>query len=612
MLCGRRPASERQTKEVQPITMPRLCATTPSYALHDGEEMVPTEPIGALRGSAIRTSLAIVVSLVLATLVACSGGVRLAADSPVMFSSPRSMSFVGGAPSLGSPGYRAIVAASVAIGAGLPGVVVLQVLVATLAATRLLTVGRAMGGTVAGLAAVALFTLNPDQIRWHAYILPDSLYTSILILTVAAIVDAWSSPSPVRLLAAVACGFGAGLLSATGFLLVPIALAAWLVKWGTVQKIRWAGPLTVVATLACCLAMLPSVRESYHVATTRHGAFDRGVVVRDYQESWLPMPANSCLPGTPGKSGLAYAIDHPSETIHLAVLRVIAVLAHVRPYYTPRHNLALLVLLIPMYTLAVLGLIGSRRQPLAALLTTVIAAHLIVVAITCSDWDGRWLSLVLPLIGVLAARGVVMIRWPLWAFITLAIPALLVVFVHPAFLTLFAFQFRVNDPAPSDALVLLLGGDRDRPHKTAELYRNGMGSVVLVGADPDLRLNRDALIDKGVAAADILSLGPTIGTREEAWRVRSYVNKHPEIRKITIVTTAFHTARACWIFRRALRGTGVEIHAAASNDPRFDETDWFTTVDGVQAYSQEIFKLVYALLCDIRGCPLAESEPPGL
>ena len=183
-----------------------------------------------------------------------------------------------------------------------------------------------------------------------------------------------------------------------------------------------------------------------------------------------------------------------------------------------------------------------RRQPLAALLTTVIAAHLIVVAITCSDWDGRSLSLALPLIGVLAARGLVMIRLPLWAFITLAIPALLVVFFHPAFLTLFAFQFRVNDPAPSDALVLLLGGDRDRPHKTAELYRNGMGSVVLVGSDPDLRLNRDSLIDKGVAAADIFSLGPTIGTREEAWRVRAYINEHPEIRRITVVTTAFHTA----------------------------------------------------------------------
>ena len=147
---------------------------------------------------------------------------------------------------------------------------------------------------------------------------------------------------------------------------------------------------------------------------------------------------------------------------------------------------------------------------------------------------------------------------------SLGIPVVLVVLFHPLFLTLLAFQFRVNDPGPSDALVLLLGGARDRPHKAAELYRKGMGSTVLVGADSDLRLNRNALIERGVAAADILSLGPTIGTREEAWRVRAYINKHPEIRRITIVTTAFHTARACWIFRRALSGTGVKVHTAAS------------------------------------------------
>ena len=252
--------------------MSKLCVPTPSHPLNDAKEMVPTEPMGPLRVSAIRTALAIVVSLILATFVACSGGVRLATDSPVMLNSPQSMSFVGGGPSLGSPGYRAIVAASVAIGTGLAGVVVLQVFVATLAAIRLLTVGRAMGGTLAGLAAVALFTLNPDQIRWHAYILPDSLYTSVLILTVAAILDAWSSPRPDRLLAPVACGLGAGVLNATGYLLVPIALAAWLVKWGTVHKVRWAGPPTVVAALACCLAMLPSVQESCQVATTGQGA----------------------------------------------------------------------------------------------------------------------------------------------------------------------------------------------------------------------------------------------------------------------------------------------------------------------------------------------------
>ena len=576
---------------------------------------ISTESIGASSrsGPAISAVLAVTVCLILAIFVVRYGGIRLAVDSPVRFHSHGPVRLLDRGPSLGSPGYRAIVAASVGMGTGLAGVVVLQVLVATVAAIRLLTIGRALCGMSAGVGAVSLFALNPDQIRWHAYVLPDSLYTSILIMTVAAIHDVWSAPTPGRLSAAVACGIGAGTLNATGYLLVPIILASYLVRWGKVHEVRWIGPPPILAAVACLVALLPSVRDSTLIPTAGQEAPDRGIVVRDFQESWLPMPADLGRPGLQhNNSELAYAVDHPRETIHLATLRILAVLAHVRPYYTPRHNFALLGLLVPLYCLAVVGLIGARRELLAALLAVVIAAHFLVFALTWSDWDGRSLLQVLPLIGVLAARGLAMIRWPRWAFLSLGLPAILVVFFHASLLTLLALQFRVNDPAPSDALVLLLGGNRDRPHKTAELYCKGMGSVVLVGADADLGLNRDVLIDKGVAAADILTLGPTIGTREEAWRVRAYINKHPEIHRITIVTTAFHTARACWIFRRVLNGTGVDIRAAASNDPRFDETDWYTTVDGVQAYSQEILKLAYAFLCDVRNCPLGDWEPSSL
>jgi uncharacterized SAM-binding protein YcdF (DUF218 family) len=186
------------------------------------------------------------------------------------------------------------------------------------------------------------------------------------------------------------------------------------------------------------------------------------------------------------------------------------------------------------------------------------------------------------------------------AIFTLALAGVVMVTLHPSLLTRFARQFRVDDPAPSDALVLLLGGDHDRPEKAAELYCRGLAGLVLLGSDPDLELNRDALIARGVPARAILSLGPTIGTREEAWRVRDYATAHPEIRRITVVTTAFHTVRARWIFRRALTGIGVEVRTAASIDPRFDETDWYTTVDGVSAYTHEAIKLVYFCIENLR------------
>jgi uncharacterized SAM-binding protein YcdF (DUF218 family) len=538
--------------------------------------------------------VAVVVCVVQASFVAWYGGIRLAVDSPVTFRLAGPVRFFDRGPSLASPGYRTIVAASVGMGAGLSGVVILQVLIAAVAATRLLTVARALGGMLAGFAAVFLYALNPDQVRWHAYVLPDSLYTSLLILTVAAIHDGWSSPTPARLLAALVWAVSAGTLNATGYLLVPIGLASCLVKWGRIRQARWIGPLTIVGAFSCVIAMLPAVRETNLIATAGQEAPDRGIVVRDFQESWLPMSADSRPLGLHQASGLAYAVDHPLETFHVGALRILSVLAHVRPYYTPRHNLALLGLLIPIYALAVVGLIGGRREPLTALLATVITAHLLVIALTHTDWDGRSLLVELPLIGALAARGLVMVRWPRWAGICVALPAVLAFVLHPTLLTSLALQFRVDNPAPSDALVLLLGGERDRPEKTAELFRNGMSSLVLIGSDADLALNRAALIEDGVPPRAIVSLGPTIGTREEAWRVREYIKAHPHVRRITVVTTAFHTLRSRWIFRRALTTTGVDVRVAASDDRRFDETNWYISPDGVQAYSQEVLKMAYS------------------
>src|SRR4051812_10936580 len=45
----------------------------------------------------------------------------------------------------------------------------------------------------------------------------------------------------------------------------------------------------------------------------------------------------------------------------------------------------------------------------------------------------------------------------------------------------YAYLFRVDNPAPSDALVVLLGGLADRPARAAELYRQGVAPKVVLG-----------------------------------------------------------------------------------------------------------------------------------
>ena len=168
----------------------------------------------------------------------------------------------------------------------------------------------------------------------------------------------------------------------------------------------------------------------------------------------------------------------------------------------------------------------------------------------------------------------------------------------------FAYLFRVDDPAPSDAIVVLLGGTPHRPEKAAELYKKGLAPVILLcreRRDPILPADFDPseliktyMVRLGVPPGSIEILPGEIGsTKMEAERVGEYLARHPDARRVTVVTTAFHTRRARWVFRRVLAGRGVDVRAAAATDPAFDEHDWYRTEEGLILYMNEAVKTVY-------------------
>jgi hypothetical protein len=100
---------------------------------------------------------------------------------------------------------------------------------------------------------------------------------------------------------------------------------------------------------------------------------------------------------------LNYALRHPFASIRLGVTRVSIELIHIRPFYSSRHNIALLLMLPLLYLLALTGMKLNRDPSLTRLIALTIAAHLFVVAITFADWDGRYLLYILPLIFLLSS-----------------------------------------------------------------------------------------------------------------------------------------------------------------------------------------------------------------
>lgn len=181
--------------------------------------------------------------------------------------------------------------------------------------------------------------------------------------------------------------------------------------------------------------------------------------------------------------------------------------------------------------------------------------------------------------------------WILGAAMVLVV----LVLAHHPLLVSFAHRFRVDDPAPSDALVLLMG-DRhgERAERAAELYRQGLAPLILVGATSETESRCGILRARGVPAGAIRVMDRVASTHDEASRTRDAIRSLPgPVHRVTLVTSSFHTARARWVFRRVLRGLGVEVRAAASCHPAFDESTWYRTWPGRKFYSWEIVKTAY-------------------
>ena len=161
-----------------------------------------------------------------------------------------------------------------------------------------------------------------------------------------------------------------------------------------------------------------------------------------------------------------------------------------------------------------------------------------------------------------------------------------------------------EDTAAADYLVVLGGDAESRPFKAAELFRAGVAPRVLLFEYPapprrqrtQTMLYRRILEHEGVPASAIVQVPGVVRTSwEEAQSLRRYVEANPT-RRVVIVTSAEHTRRARWAFRRALAPSNVDVRMAAARHQDFDESNWWRHDEGVLLYMHEFVKLPYYLL----------------
>jgi uncharacterized SAM-binding protein YcdF (DUF218 family) len=175
------------------------------------------------------------------------------------------------------------------------------------------------------------------------------------------------------------------------------------------------------------------------------------------------------------------------------------------------------------------------------------------------------------------------------------------------------FLVRVDVVEPADAIFVLAGSRVDRWLEGLELYRDGKAPLVIlspgrieasemalrgrgVRLPTEAELARDAMQQLGVPATAIRILpGSLDNTAQEAEALHRYTQdaeSGTRLQRIIVVTSAYHTRRTRFAFRREFAEDPVRLMIHAS---RFDEADpgrWWQHRADIRFVTSELQKLL--------------------
>ena len=302
-------------------------------------------------------------------------------------------------------GYVVLVAGCAGAGIGLPGVVGAQVLFALLSLPCLYGLARRLGGRWTAAVATLLYAANPEVAAWHTIIQTDSLYISCLLIVIWLYARAREGGWASGIAATLAC-VAVVFVRPNGWI-VPPALgmhAVWTAR-------SWARPAKILFTASMVALLLVG---AIAVRPLRRGLDAEDPVRMLYQGEvlWGHAPWRLTMPEKPETAttlghAFAYAARHPFACARLALARVGVLLVRVRPGYSFKHNLFVLLVYPPLLLLALLGAFATWRTTTGGAIVAVIAGHILTVALTFAHQDGRFFLYFFPEILILAAVSAV-------------------------------------------------------------------------------------------------------------------------------------------------------------------------------------------------------------
>lgn len=174
-------------------------------------------------------------------------------------------------------------------------------------------------------------------------------------------------------------------------------------------------------------------------------------------------------------------------------------------------------------------------------------------------------------------------------------------------------QYLITEaPLETADAIIILGGSatyKERAHEAARLFFEHRSQRILITNDNTrgpwasseqrnlffYERSLEELKNAGVPPSNIeVVMQPVSSTHEEAEVAQHYAQQH-DLHSILIVTSAYHSRRALWVFSRVFRETGIRVGLISAR--RAEESPspliWWLTLRGWKLVPTEYLKMVY-------------------
>ncbi len=308
-------------------------------------------------------------------------------------------------------GYVIFLSLILKLGLGLGGVVFIQITLSLIACFCLYFLTKRFTdqkwpGLIASCGYLMFFEIS----SWNVYILTESIFTSCIIILITWVYRLKKLKDmvlfiPFLLFVNFIRPMGITvLLSFLAFVFFEFKLGKnFTPKFKSFMIFGCIG--FVLTMMILLLEGNPGIQFFYSKGKVVWGA-DQVPHLR--QNPWLVIDASNIIYNDKQSSTLAFfqfALENPIYLLELFMKKCIMFLAHIKPYYSVRHNVFIISFLLPLYLSFSYGLLKANHTGIKAFAFTLFLLNMLMTGFTVEAWDGRFLIPTLPLLFVVASLG---------------------------------------------------------------------------------------------------------------------------------------------------------------------------------------------------------------